>query len=138
MIDHLSLGVNDLAAARAFYDAALKPLGMTRVMEFPGVCGYGPSKEAPVFWIGVPAGGRWANACPGNHVAFAAPTPAAVTAFHRAALRAGGRDNGKPGLRPQYHPNYFGAFVIDPSGHHVEAVCHKAEAKPKRPSKRRR
>jgi len=138
MIDHVSLGVNDLDAARAFYDATLKPLGLERHVEFPGPCGYGATANQANFWIGVPAGGRWANACPGSHVAFAAPSRAAVKAFHRAALKAGGRDDGKPGLRPHYHPNYFGAFVIDPSGHHVEAVCHKAEAKPKRPSKHRR
>jgi catechol 2,3-dioxygenase-like lactoylglutathione lyase family enzyme len=124
MLDHVSLGVNDLAAAIAFYDAALPPLGYKRVVEIPGAVAYGVG-EQPMFWLGVPEGGRWANACPGTHVAFAAPSRAAVKAFYTAALKAGGRDNGKPGLRPDYHPNYFGAFVIDPSGHHVEAVCHK-------------
>jgi catechol 2,3-dioxygenase-like lactoylglutathione lyase family enzyme len=127
MIDHLSLGVNDLKLARDFYDAALKPLGIKRQAEFPGMYGYGPTTEQVLFWIGVPDGGRWANACPGTHVAFAAPSRAAVRAFHKAALGAGGRDNGKPGLRPDYHPNYYGAFIIDPAGHHVEAVCHTAE-----------
>ncbi len=127
MIDHVSLGVNDLGALRDFYDAALKPLGLKRVMDVPGGCGYGPSPEQAQFWLGVPDGGRWANACPGTHVAFAAPNRAAVRAFHRAALKAGGRDNGKPGLRPQYHAHYFGAFVIDPAGHFVEAVCHQPE-----------
>ncbi len=129
MIDHVSLGVNDLKKACAFYEAALKPLGFRRVMEFPGMAGFGPSPDEPRFWIGAPDGGRWANACPGNHVAFQAASRAAVDAFYRAALRAGGRDNGKPGLRPQYHPHYYGGFVIDPEGHHVEAACHMPVAK---------
>ena len=126
MIDHISLGVNDLAAAAAFYDAALKPLGFRRLKEFPDAVGYGADGHA-TFWIGVPDGGRWANACPGTHVAFAAASRGAVKAFHAAGLKAGGRDNGKPGLRPQYHPTYFGAFVVDPAGHYVEAVCHRPE-----------
>jgi catechol 2,3-dioxygenase-like lactoylglutathione lyase family enzyme len=129
MIDHLSLGVNDLAKSRAFYEAALKPLGFRPVMEFPGMVGFGPSPEEPRFWIGRPDGGRWANACPGSHVCFEASSRALVDAFHRAARRAGGRDNGKPGLRPEYHPHYYGGFIIDPDGHHIEAACHQPAAK---------
>ena len=129
MIDHISLGVNDLARSGAFYDAALKPLGFRRVMEFPGMIGFGPSPAEPRFWIGAPDGGRWANACPGSHVAFQAGSRGLVDAFYRAAIRAGGRDNGKPGLRPEYHPHYYGGFVIDPDGHHIEAVCHLPESK---------
>lgn len=124
MLDHISLGVNDLTVAAEFYDAALKPLGFKRIMEHPGMIGYG-ADQFPTFWIGVPDGGRWANACPGTHVAFAAESRAAVKSFYSAALKSGGRDNGKPGLRTDYHKDYFGAFVIDPSGHHVEAVCHQ-------------
>jgi catechol 2,3-dioxygenase-like lactoylglutathione lyase family enzyme len=125
MIDHVSLGVTDLDRSKAFYDAALRPLGYTRIMEFPEGIGYGADQK-PAFWIGVP-GGATISAGVGTHVAFVAPSRAAVTAFYDAALKAGGRDNGKPGLRPEYHPNYFGAFVIDPSGHHVEACCHMPE-----------
>jgi catechol 2,3-dioxygenase-like lactoylglutathione lyase family enzyme len=125
MIDHISLGVSDLQRSKAFYDAALRPLGYTRIMEVPEAIGYGADRK-PAFWIGVPDGAK-VSAGPGTHVAFAAPSRAAVTAFYEAALKAGGRDNGKPGLRPEYHPNYFGAFVVDPSGHHVEAVCHTPE-----------
>jgi catechol 2,3-dioxygenase-like lactoylglutathione lyase family enzyme len=129
MIDHISLGVNDLEKAGLFYDAALKPLGFRRVMEHNGSIGFGPNPAAPRFWLGRPDGGRWANACPGSHVCFEAASRAVVDAFYRAAIRAGGRDNGKPGLRPQYHPNYYGGFVIDPEGHHIEAACHLPEAK---------
>ncbi|MGH6931394.1 MAG: VOC family protein [Dongiaceae bacterium] len=129
MIDHVSLGVNELDKARAFYEAALKPLGFRPVMEHAGMVGFGPGPEKPWFWIGTPDGGRWANACPGSHVAFQATSRAAVDAFYRAAIRAGGRDNGKPGLRPQYHADYYGGFIIDLDGHHIEAACHLPESK---------
>ncbi len=121
MFDHLSLGVSDLERSRAFYDAALKPLGYGRVMDFAEATGYGLS-DHPGFWIG--AAGAEAVASPGFHAAFAAPGQAVVDAFHAAATAAGGRDNGKPGLRPEYHPNYYAAFVTDPDGHRLEAVCH--------------
>jgi len=118
MIDHISLGVRDLSVSKAFYAAALAPLGYVVMMEFPGVLGLG-EKGKPDFWLG---GGGETGA--GRHVAFLAPNRAAVDAFYEAAIRAGGKDNGKPGLRPQYHPNYYGAFVLDPDGHNIEAVCH--------------
>lgn len=117
-IDHVSLSVADFDAARTFYLAALKPLGMGLVMEFPGTCGLGPEGR-PFFWLN--AGGKTA---PHIHLAFRADTRAAVDAFYKAAIAAGARDNGPPGLRSMYHPNYYAAFVIDPDGHNIEAVCH--------------
>lgn len=125
MFDHIGFSTADLARARHFYDAALKPLGITCVMEVtPEMTGgsdafVGYGRERPQFWIG---SGR--QHAPGIHVAFAAESRGMVDAFYRAALAAGGRDNGPPGLRPQYHPDYYGAFVLDPDGHNIEAVCH--------------
>jgi catechol 2,3-dioxygenase-like lactoylglutathione lyase family enzyme len=120
MLDHVGLAVSDYAASKAFYSAALKPLGITQLMEFPDTGGFGEG-EVPYFWIG-------ANDRPGTHthVAFTARDRATVDAFHKAALAAGGRDNGAPGLR-EYHPHYYGAFVLDPDGNNVEAVCHRPE-----------
>jgi len=122
MIDHVTFWVTDLARAKAFYDRALLPLGLQRITgDDHAFAGYGvPGKG--YFWIGL------AKEPPtGTHVAFAAPDRATVHAFHEAALAAGGRDNGKPGLRPQYQVNYYGAFVLDPDGHNIEAVCYAAE-----------
>lgn len=118
-IDHIGISVADFAASMDFYVQALAPLGMQKLMEFDiergKVAGFGAGK--PNFWVGNGDGGR-------VHVAFAVGTRAEVDAFHAAALAAGGRDNGAPGLRPQYHPDYYGAFVLDPHGHNIEAVCH--------------
>ncbi|QKR99071.1 VOC family protein [Sphingomonas sp. CL5.1] len=125
MIDHIGIGAADYAAARRFYDAALAPLGIAVVMEVTaeesgGYHGVGYGREGkPFFWL---SGGGARGA--GIHVAFTAPTRAAVDAFHAAAMAHGGRDNGAPGLRPHYHPDYYGAFVFDPDGINVEAVCH--------------
>ena len=126
-IDHIGLSVSDLAAARAFYAAALAPLGMRVLMEFPAsvtgdadVCGFGDSR--PFFWLA--AAGRTS---PHNHVAFQVESRDLVDAFHAAALAAGGRDNGAPGLRPHYHPDYYGAFILDADGNNIEAVCHRHE-----------
>jgi len=131
MIDHISIGVTDFEKARAFYDVALAPLGYRRVMDFGQAAGYGDGH--PSFWIGVPepspdAPDGYAQVQPGAHVAFAAPDRAAVEAFYRAALATGGRDNGGPGVRPHYHPDYYAAFVLDPDGNRIEAVCHKPTA----------
>jgi catechol 2,3-dioxygenase-like lactoylglutathione lyase family enzyme len=127
-VDHTSLSVSDFAKAKAFYAAALKPLGISVLMEFPkavtggvDVAGLG-SNGKPFFWL-ADAG----KTSPRIHVAFVAGTRAEVDAFYKAAIAAGGSDNGKPGLRPMYHPNYYGAFVLDADGHNVEAVCHKPE-----------
>lgn len=125
MIDHLSIAVSDFAASRRFYDAVLAPLGYAPVMEFGQGVGYGRDRH-PSFWIaggGDPAErvGRWR----GFHVALRAPDRPSVDAFYQAALATGGRDNGAPGLRPDYHSNYYAAFVIDPDGYRIEAVCHR-------------
>lgn len=119
MIDHVNIGVCDLAGSRRFYEEALAPLGIGFVMESPA--GVGFSRQGrPRFWISArPAGGP-------VHVAFEAADSAMVDAFHAAALAAGGRDNGAPGPRPVYHPGYYGAFVLDPDGNNVEAVCHSS------------
>ncbi|HEY0832543.1 MAG TPA: VOC family protein [Azospirillum sp.] len=121
MIDHISLPVSDIDRARAFYDAVLATVGYTRMMDFGRTAGYG--EDHPHFWIGAPEDGA-ACSPSGVHVAFRAPTHAAVDAFHAAALAAGGRDDGAPGLRPRYHPDYYAGFVIDPDGNRIEAVCH--------------
>ncbi len=119
MIDHVMANVDDLDAAKAFYAEALAPLGYSVQMEVEGAAaGFGTGKGIPAFWIGNREG-RGAT-----HVAFAAPDRAAVDAFYSAAVRAGGSDNGAPGLRPELHENYYAAFVHDASGNNVEAVCH--------------
>ena len=117
MLDHLAIGVRDLAASRAFYEAALAPLGFAVVMERDGSVGFGPTHR-PIFWLvdRAPAAGL--------HVAFQAIDRDHVDAFHAAALSAGGHDNGAPGMRLKYHPHYYGAFVLDPDGNNAEAVCH--------------
>ena len=125
MIDHVGLEVSDLARSRAFYEAALEPLGIRPVMEFEGAIGFGKETEHgpnPFFWI--QARGR--PAVSGAHVAFGARETEQVDAFHAAALAAGGTDNGAPGLRPIYHAGYYGAFVLDLDGNNVEAVSHRA------------
>ncbi len=118
MLDHISLKVADFGRSRAFYDQALKPLGLSRVMGDETSGGYG-SAEKPYFWIGQ---GEQRG---GTHVAFAVADRPTVDAFYAAALAAGGRDNGPPGVREHYHPSYYGAFVLDPDGHNIEAVCHR-------------
>ncbi len=129
MIDHMGLSVADLAVSRAFYDRVMPTLGAACVMavtaeETGGTyegAGYGV-KGKPSFWIGT--GGALSGRL---HVAFTAASRAAVDAFYAEAMAAGGRDNGAPGIRPHYHPNYYGAFVLDPDGHNIEAVCHQPE-----------
>lgn len=120
MIDHISLGVGDVEVSKAFYEQALAPLGMGVVMAMPHGVGFGKDGK-PTFWI---ADRELSGPA---HVAFASPNRATVDAFHAAALAAGGRDNGQPGLRPQYHPSYYGAFAYDPDGNNIEAVCHRPE-----------
>ena len=122
-IDHTGISVEDLARAKAFYGAALAPLGIALMMEMPdGVTGSvdaaGLGAEGkPFFWL---ATGKQTR----THIAFGADTRADVDAFYAAAMAAGGTDNGPPGLRTHYHPTYYGAFVLDPEGHNIEAVCH--------------
>ncbi|AVP57212.1 VOC family protein [Pulveribacter suum] len=127
MIDHTGVAVRDFTASRAFYTQALAPLGYGLLAEFTAavtghtdVAGFGEHGK-PGFWIS-----RGTPNQPPVHVAIRAGSRAMVDAFHQAALAAGGRDNGAPGLRPHYHPHYYGAFVLDPDGHNIEAVCHEA------------
>src|SRR5262245_14513480 len=121
MIDHVTANVTDFDRSKTFYAQALAPLGYSVRMEFPGAAGFGAGEGIPDFWIGSdPARGA-------AHVAFTAPDRAAVDAFHEAALSAGGQDNGVPGLRPHYHETYYAAYVHDPDGNNIEAVCHKPE-----------
>lgn len=124
MINHLSIGVRDIGRTKRFYDAALTPLGYRCLSEGADSLGYGA--EEVVLWINqtdhpVPADPR-----SGLHICFDAPTRKAVAAFHRAALATGGKDNGAPGLRPDYSPTYYAAFAIDPDGYRLEAYCGKA------------
>jgi catechol 2,3-dioxygenase-like lactoylglutathione lyase family enzyme len=124
MIDHLGLSVSDYERSKALYLAALKPLGYGLVMEVTEAGPYAGFGEGgkPDFWIG-----RGKVSTKGAHVAFRARDRATVRAFYDAALKAGASDNGPPGLREIYHPNYYGAFVLDPDGHNIEAVCHDPE-----------
>lgn len=127
MLDHVGIAVSELGSARQFYVEALAPLGIGIIMEVTEEMtgGHGahlglgtPGK--PFFWIGT---GK--QAAGSTHVAFVAADRVAVDAFYKAAMAAGGRDNGAPGLRPEYHPDYYGAFVLDPDGNNIEAVCHQ-------------
>ena len=121
MIDHIGIRVADYDWSKRFYEGTLAPLGYSVIMEFGGsVAGFG-AKGKPDFWI------SQGQASAPMHVAFLSPDRATVDAFYYAALAAGGQDNGVPGLRAEYHPNYYGAFVIDPDGNNIEAVCHSPE-----------
>lgn len=133
MIDHSGLVVSDFARSRDFYAKALAPLGYKVMMEFSAeqagdapAAGLGDTK--PDFWL---TGGTPNK--PPVHIAFAARNRATVDAFYKAALAAGGRDNGPPGIRAHYHPDYYGAFVLDPDGHNIEAVCHYPPGRAARP-----
>lgn len=119
MFDHVFIDVSDLEGSRAFYEAALTPLGFFVVMEADGMVGFGRN-EQPQFWLA----DRGTPHATGVHIAFSAESRSAVEAFHREAIAAGGTDNGAPGLRPDYHPTYYAAFVLDPQGHNIEAVRH--------------
>lgn len=125
MIDHTGIVVSDFEKSKAFYVQALAPIGYSLLAELPAavtghtdVAGFGEAPK-PDFWIS-----RGTPNQPPLHIAFRAASRALVDAFHRAALAAGGTDHGAPGLRPHYHANYYGAFVLDPDGHNIEAVCH--------------
>jgi catechol 2,3-dioxygenase-like lactoylglutathione lyase family enzyme len=121
MINHISIGVRDTARTKRFYDAALKPLGYKCLSEGEGSLGYG--HEAVAFWISTAERPVAPDEKSGLHFCFDAPTRKSVDAFHAAALGAGGRDNGKPGLRKDYGPDYYAAFVVDPDGYRLEAYC---------------
>jgi catechol 2,3-dioxygenase-like lactoylglutathione lyase family enzyme len=123
MLNHVSIGVRDLARAKRFYDAALKPLGYKCLSESPGSLGYGAG--AVVLWITPSDRPVPADSASGLHFCFDAPTRKSVDAFHKAALGAGGKDNGKPGVRADYDANYYAAFAVDPDGYRLEAYCAK-------------
>lgn len=129
-LDHISLNVSDYARSKAFYERVLEPLSIKLVMEFGPAGGFGRDGK-PDFWIGTGPTSfqRPEHLAPITpiHVAFAARSRAEVDAFFAAAIAAGGKDFGAPGLRPEYHANYYGAFVLDPDGHNIEAVFHGAE-----------
>ena len=121
MLNHVSIGVRDLARARRFYDAALKPLGYKCLSASPGSLGYGA--EAVTLWITPTDKPVPADAASGLHFCFDAPSRKGVDAFHAAALAHGGRDNGKPGIRADYDAKYYAAFAVDPDGYRLEAYC---------------
>ncbi|MDX8436465.1 MULTISPECIES: VOC family protein [Mesorhizobium] len=125
MLDHISLGVRDATVSKRFYDAVLQPLGYSCLSQSPGSLGYGA--DAVALWVNEAARPVSADTESGLHFCFAAPTRKSVDAFHAAALRDGGGDNGPPGLRAAYGDNYYAAFVIDPDGYRLEAYCGKAE-----------
>jgi catechol 2,3-dioxygenase-like lactoylglutathione lyase family enzyme len=122
IIAHVGLRVSDYEKSKAFFCKALAPLGIELVVEIQGWAGLGRAGK-PEFWFGMHSEPQRAV-----HIAFVAENRERVRAFYRAALAAGGSDNGAPGIREHYHPNYYGAFVIGPDGHNVEAVCHRPEA----------
>jgi catechol 2,3-dioxygenase-like lactoylglutathione lyase family enzyme len=130
-IDHVSVGVANMKRSKTFYDAVLAPLAMTPVMpveiggQLVGV-GYGQAGK-PSFWIQFPINGQAASMGNGVHIAFNANTREAVDAFFLAAIELGGIEDGRPGLRSEYHPDYYGAFVRDPDGNKIEACCHTHE-----------
>jgi catechol 2,3-dioxygenase-like lactoylglutathione lyase family enzyme len=121
VIDHVGIDVSDIESVKRFYEQALAPLGYTKLSEYPEAVGFGEEGGKPDFWVAK-------RGKPGTtHVAIRTDDRGAVDAFHEAALAAGGSDNGAPGLRPHYHETYYGAFVLDPEGNNVEAVCHSPE-----------
>jgi len=123
MLDHVTIGVRDIERSKKFYDRALLPLGITRLYgEGERFAGYGIRPKA-FFWIGMRETSQT-----GAHIAFSANHRAIVDRFYEEAVAAGGRDNGPPGIRPNYHVNYYGAFVLGPDGHNIEAVCHLSPA----------
>jgi catechol 2,3-dioxygenase-like lactoylglutathione lyase family enzyme len=121
VIDHLTLKVKDIGKAKAFYSAALAPLGYEVMMDEGGMLGMGADGKPDLWLVQDPENTR------PMHLAFVARSRKAVDAFHAAALAAGAKDNGAPGLRKEYHPTYYGAFVLDENGHNVEAVVHRPE-----------
>ncbi|MBM3555656.1 MAG: VOC family protein [Alphaproteobacteria bacterium] len=124
MFDHVSIGVGDIKRSRRFYDQALAPLGIKRLSDGDTSLGYGRDRVA--LWIGASARPVPADTESGLHFCFGAAKPAEVDAFHKAALAAGGKDNGKPGLRKDYGEGYYAAFVVDPDGYRLEAYCETA------------
>ncbi len=127
ILDHITLVVSNYARSKTFYEMVLAPLGAKVVMEYGPACGFGPDGK-PEFWIGTgPASFQkpeQLKIVTPTHIAFAAKNRAEVDAFYQAAINAGGKDFGAPGVRKDYHPNYYAAFILDPDGHNIEAVYH--------------
>ena len=121
IIDHIGLSVNDFSASLEFYSKALIPLRIEKIMEYEGWAGFGRDGK-PEFWFGAHSETQTPM-----HLAFSAENRFQVAEFYHAAIEAGAKDNGKPGIREEYHPHYYGAFVIDINGHNLEAVCHRSE-----------
>jgi catechol 2,3-dioxygenase-like lactoylglutathione lyase family enzyme len=139
MLHHVSVGVRDVACAATFYDPVLKALGYKRVADYsPHAIAYGESKDRPQFWVGQPHDQGMPSAGNGAHVGFSARSKGAVNAFHAAALKAGGSNNGEPGPRPDYGPSYYGAFIFDLDGNKIEAVLNilVSDAAKKAPAKK--
>lgn len=125
MFSHVTIGSNDLAKAKPFYDALLKPLGLVRHADYPKAVGYGPTAGRPQLWVLSPLDKNPATVGNGITIGLEAADRAAVDACHAAAMKAGGKDEGAPGLRAHYHPNYYGAYVRDLDGNKICVVCHK-------------
>jgi catechol 2,3-dioxygenase-like lactoylglutathione lyase family enzyme len=127
ILDHVTLVVSDIQRSKAFYEKALAPLGVKPLMDFGQACGFGRESK-PDFWIGTGPSSfqteEHLRLITPTHVAFSAKSRAEVDAFHAAAIAAGGKDFGAPGVRSHYHPHYYGAFILDPDGHDIEAVFH--------------
>ena len=124
MFDHVGLEVSDLEKSKRFYEMALQPLGIKLIADLKEWKAAGFGTDRPRFWLG---GGKPGYDADEIHVSFSAKSRADVRAFYAAAMEAGGKDNGKPGVRPEYHENYYGAFVLDPDGNNIEACCHHPE-----------
>ena len=131
MLDHVSVGVTDISRSRGFYDAVLRPLGLVRIVDFGEGRGsdYGAAAGSIGVEFTITREAEVRTPIPGAHVCFRAPDRSAVDAFYAAALASGGRDDGAPGLRPQYHVDYYGAFVLDPDGHRIEAFVMRRPAR---------
>ena len=125
MFSHVTVGSNDVARAKSFYGDLLKPLGLVLHLEFPDGLGYGRADGRPQFWVVSPLDKKAASVGNGITVGLDAPDRAAVDAAHKAGMSAGGKDEGAPGLRTHYHPNYYGAYLRDPDGNKICVVCHK-------------
>lgn len=125
MFSHVTIGSNDIGKAKLFYDSLVKPLGLVRHMDFPNAVGYGPAGGRPQLWVLNPLDRKAATVGNGTTIGLEAPGRAAVDAAHKAAMAAGGKDEGAPGIRAHYHPNYYGAYLRDLDGNKICVVCHK-------------
>jgi catechol 2,3-dioxygenase-like lactoylglutathione lyase family enzyme len=127
MIAHISIGVRDVERSKRFYDAVLEPLGYKCIRAARKLTGYGYGRDCIAWWVVSADHPVPTDEKSGLHFCFRRPTAEAVDAFHAAALRSGGHDNGTPGLRPEYGPDYYAAFIIDPDGYRIEAYCGPGE-----------